>query len=241
MREESLAILVSSLVDRALREMLRLTIVSVRSTQPSSFAEGSDIVVRIPFQVEGKHGSFVLFGTEEFFEVAARQRRREVSSALRRGTIRDAAIALARSLATRLHLELALRGIELSCDEPDASGVPLQVARSMRPMSFGGAMTLLYACQGNLLTGPEVIDKMVESFEGSKGKLAWRLMDALKAGDDAGGDKRGKQSAALLVVKERGGPNGTSDRLYDFRVDDHKDPVPELARILALRLARPKK
>jgi hypothetical protein len=149
-REESLAILVSSLVDRALREMLRLTIVSVRSTQPSSFAECSDIAVRVPFRVEGEAGAFVLFGTEEFFEVAAHQRRREVSAALRRGNVHDAAIALGRALATRLHLELALRGIELTIEEPDASGIPLQVARNLRPMTLGGAMTLLYACQGHL-------------------------------------------------------------------------------------------
>jgi uncharacterized Ntn-hydrolase superfamily protein len=95
-----------------------------------------------------------------------------------------------------------------------------------------------YTCQGNILAGEEVITKMAEAFEKAEGPLAWRMMAALEAGDEAGGDKRGKQSAAILVVRERGGPNGFSDRLIDLRVDDHKDPIPELARILALRLGR---
>ncbi len=96
-----------------------------------------------------------------------------------------------------------------------------------------------YTCQGNLLAGEQVIDAMAKAFEESKGPLAWRLMAALEAGDQAGGDKRGKQSAAILVVRAGAGPNGISDRYLDFRVDDHKDPVPELARILGLRVKRP--
>ncbi|HMP04270.1 MAG TPA: DUF1028 domain-containing protein [Gemmatales bacterium] len=96
-----------------------------------------------------------------------------------------------------------------------------------------------FACQGNLLTGPEVIDAMVAAFEESKGPLGWRLMDALTAGDKAGGDRRGKQSAAIYIVKDKAGPLGMSDRFIDLRVDDHADPVPELARILGLRLRRP--
>jgi uncharacterized Ntn-hydrolase superfamily protein len=97
-----------------------------------------------------------------------------------------------------------------------------------------------YTCQGNLLAGEKVIDAMAKAFEESKGPLAWRLMAALEAGDQTGGDKRGKQSAALLVVRDKGGPGGLNDRAIDFRVDDHADPVPELARILALRMKRPK-
>lgn len=96
-----------------------------------------------------------------------------------------------------------------------------------------------YTCQGNLLAGAQVIDAMAKAFEESKGPLAWRLMAALEAGDQAGGDKRGKQSAALLVVRAGAGPNGIGDRYLDFRVDDHKEPVPELARILGLRVRRP--
>jgi uncharacterized Ntn-hydrolase superfamily protein len=96
-----------------------------------------------------------------------------------------------------------------------------------------------YTCQGNLLTGPEVVEEMARAFEASKGPLAWRLMAALEAGEKAGGDKRGRQSASILVVRERGGPGGLNDRSIDFRVDDHKEPIPELARILQLRLKRP--
>jgi uncharacterized Ntn-hydrolase superfamily protein len=95
-----------------------------------------------------------------------------------------------------------------------------------------------YSCQGNLLTGPEVVEAMAKSFEESKGQLAWRLMDALEVGEKAGGDKRGKQSAAILVVRERGGAGGYNDRAVDFRVDDHEKPVQELARILALGIRR---
>jgi uncharacterized Ntn-hydrolase superfamily protein len=97
-----------------------------------------------------------------------------------------------------------------------------------------------YTCQGNLLTGADVIDAMAKAFEDSSGPLAWRLMAALEAGEKAGGDKRGKQSAAIVVVRDGGGPNGFGDRLVDFRVDDHENPVQELARILALRVRPPK-
>lgn len=96
-----------------------------------------------------------------------------------------------------------------------------------------------FTCQGNLLTGEAVVDAMAKAYEETKGPLVWRLMAALDAGDKAGGDKRGKQSAAVLVVKEHSGPNGFGDRYLDYRVDDHANPVPELARIVALRVKRP--
>src|SRR5204863_108294 len=85
------------------------------------------------------------------------------------------------------------------------------------------------------------IEEMAKAFEAAEGPLAWRLMAALEAGEKAGGDKRGKQSAAILVVREGWGPNRMGDRYLDFRVDDHKEPVTELARLLALRLRRPAK
>lgn len=91
-----------------------------------------------------------------------------------------------------------------------------------------------YAAQGNILTGPEVVDALAESFEGNAGPLAHRLYQALLAADRAGGDKRGRQSAALYVVSENGGYGGGSDVLVDVRVDDHADPVPELGRLLDL-------
>jgi uncharacterized Ntn-hydrolase superfamily protein len=103
----------------------------------------------------------------------------------------------------------------------------------------GGKTGKYYACQGNILVGEKVVDDMAEAFEKATGPLAWRLMAALEAGDKAGGDKRGKQSAAILVVRDKNGPNGIGDRYLDFRVDDHKEPVPELARILALRIKKP--
>ncbi|MCP3031604.1 DUF1028 domain-containing protein [Halobacillus sp. A1] len=82
-----------------------------------------------------------------------------------------------------------------------------------------------WAIQGNLLTGPEVIDDMAEAFENSRGPLADRLLLALEAADAAGGDIRGKQSSAIKVVAVDQYP------FVDFRVDDHKEPVTELRRI----------
>ncbi len=103
----------------------------------------------------------------------------------------------------------------------------------------GGKTGKHYTCQGNLLTDEGVVAAMAKAFEESKGPLAWKLMNALEAGEKAGGDKRGKQSAAILVVREGGGPNGLGDRMVDFRVDDHENPVQELARILAKAVRRP--
>lgn len=88
-----------------------------------------------------------------------------------------------------------------------------------------------YSVQGNLLTGEEVLTEMAKAFEETESVLAERLIAALRAGQAAGGDKRGKQSAALVVVKEGWGYGGTSDRLRDIRVDDHEEPIEELARI----------
>ncbi|MGZ6744181.1 MAG: DUF1028 domain-containing protein [Nocardioides sp.] len=99
-----------------------------------------------------------------------------------------------------------------------------------------------WAAQGNILTGPEVVDALADAFEGTSGPLATRLATALLAADRAGGDRRGRQSAALLVVSENGGYGGGSDVLVDLRVDDHADPVPELVRLLdlhALYFGRP--
>lgn len=92
-----------------------------------------------------------------------------------------------------------------------------------------------YTCQGNLLAGERVLEAMGRTFERAKGELADRLLEALIAGERAGGDRRGRQSAALLVVRKGGGSGGLSDRVVDLRIDDHRDPVSELARLLALR------
>ncbi len=98
----------------------------------------------------------------------------------------------------------------------------------------GGEIGKHFAAQGNILTGPETIQAMVAAFLDTKADLPARLMAALLAGDRAGGDQRGKQSAALFVVKPAGGYAGFNDRWMDYRVDDHADPVPRLAELVAL-------
>lgn len=92
-----------------------------------------------------------------------------------------------------------------------------------------------FTCQGNILAGRVVIDTMARAYMGAKGSFADRLLESLLAGDRVGGDRRGKQSAALLVVKAGGGYGGDNDRLIDLRVDDHHDPIPRLNELLALR------
>jgi uncharacterized Ntn-hydrolase superfamily protein len=91
-----------------------------------------------------------------------------------------------------------------------------------------------YAVQGNILVGKETIESMAEAFENTKDTLANRLIKALEAGQAAGGDRRGQQSASLLIVKEKGGYGGFTDRLIDLRVDDHPQPIAELKRLLGL-------
>jgi uncharacterized Ntn-hydrolase superfamily protein len=100
----------------------------------------------------------------------------------------------------------------------------------------GGVTGDGYAIQGNILTGPEVVADMERAFLATSGgeTLAHRLLAALTAGDLAGGDRRGRQSAALLVVSPGGGYGGGSDVAVDLRVDDHPDPVAQLARLLDL-------
>lgn len=95
-----------------------------------------------------------------------------------------------------------------------------------------------FAVQGNLLTGEEVVRAMANAFEKARAatgsELADWLVASLEAGQAAGGDKRGQQSAALLVVREKGGPGGDNDRYVDLRVEDHTEPIKELARLLQL-------
>lgn len=99
----------------------------------------------------------------------------------------------------------------------------------------GGRRGPNYAVQGNILTGEPVVAAMEKAFLASAGKpLAERLLLALAAGDAAGGDSRGKQSAALLVCRAKGGYNGFTDRAVDVRVDDHADPFGELSRLVGM-------
>jgi uncharacterized Ntn-hydrolase superfamily protein len=98
----------------------------------------------------------------------------------------------------------------------------------------GGRAGKGYAVQGNILAGEQVVAAMAAAFERATGELADRLHAALLAGDRAGGDRRGRQSAALLVVKPNGSYGGFTDRYLDLRVDDHPDPVPALANLVQL-------
>ena len=94
-----------------------------------------------------------------------------------------------------------------------------------------------FAVQGNILAGEQVVKAMAKAFRETKGELAERLMAALEAGEQAGGDARGKQSAAILVVRKGAGYGGFDDRYIDLRVDDHPEPIKELRRILNIKLA----
>ena len=91
-----------------------------------------------------------------------------------------------------------------------------------------------YAVQGNILTGPEVVAAMVEAWHGGGEVLSRRLLTALTAGDRAGGDRRGRQGAALRVWRAGAAYGGVLDTAIDLRVDDHRAPVDELARLLDL-------
>ncbi len=97
----------------------------------------------------------------------------------------------------------------------------------------GGRSGRNYAVQGNILAGEGVVAAMEKAFLETQGTLADRLFAALSAGDKNGGDARGRQSAALVVVKKGAGYGGFTDRAIDIRVDDHPDPFGELARLLS--------
>lgn len=102
-------------------------------------------------------------------------------------------------------------------------------------MDWAGGLTGPgYAIQGNILVGAHVVNAMQQAFLTSPGDLAARLHAALFAGDRAGGDRRGRQSAAILVVRKEGGYGGYTDRLFDYRVDDDPDPVVKLGQLIEL-------
>jgi len=96
----------------------------------------------------------------------------------------------------------------------------------------GGLSGKGYAIQGNILANDRVVPAMEEAFLRTNGNLAIRLYAALLAGDQAGGDKRGRQSAAIYVAKPKAGYGGFVDRWLDYRVDDHENPVPRLGELL---------
>jgi uncharacterized Ntn-hydrolase superfamily protein len=114
------------------------------------------------------------------------------------------------------------------------SGDPVTYTGSQCFSWAGGKAGEHFACQGNILVGEDTVLAMARTFEETKGLLCDRLIAALAAGQAAGGDSRGQQSAALLVVREGGGYGGFNDRFIDLRVDDHPDPINELQRLLQL-------
>ena len=150
-------------------------------------------------------------------------------------------------------LELLLRGAEpddaieqaLAGDERrgtrqlgvvDATGRAAAFTGSECNEWAGHATGAGYAAQGNILAGEAVVGDMARAFEESAGTLAERLMAALEAAQAAGGDRRGQQSAALVVERPGGIPESREgiDRIVDLRVDDHEEPIRELRRLLGL-------
>jgi uncharacterized Ntn-hydrolase superfamily protein len=101
----------------------------------------------------------------------------------------------------------------------------------------GGRTGEGYAAQGNILVSAATVDSIAQTFESSAGALAERLLDCLDAAQAAGGDRRGQQSAALLVVEREGGYAGLSDEVVDLRVDEHPRPLEELRRIYVMHQA----
>ncbi|MEX2405931.1 MAG: DUF1028 domain-containing protein [Actinomycetota bacterium] len=116
----------------------------------------------------------------------------------------------------------------------DGQGLPATFSGQDCLEWAGGLTGSGFACQGNILVGDKVVTAMGDAFTGTTGDLVDRLLAALVAGDDAGGDRRGRQSAALLVVREGGGYEGRSDRYVDVRVDEHPQAVTELARVFTV-------
>lgn len=99
----------------------------------------------------------------------------------------------------------------------------------------GGITGPNFTAQGNILVDDQTVKAMAATFQAAQGTLAEKLLAALDAGQEAGGDSRGQQSAALYVVKEKGGYGGYNDRYIDLRVDEHPKPIKELIRIYQLQ------
>ncbi|MFP7297250.1 DUF1028 domain-containing protein [Neobacillus niacini] len=117
----------------------------------------------------------------------------------------------------------------------DASGNPASFTGKACYDWAGGVTGTHFAAQGNILVDEKTVQAMARVFSETNGPLAHKLLAALDAGQEAGGDSRGKQSAALYIVKEKGGYGGFNDRYIDLRVDDHPDPIKELIRIYQLQ------
>jgi uncharacterized Ntn-hydrolase superfamily protein len=118
----------------------------------------------------------------------------------------------------------------------DAKGAIAAYTGPDAPNWAGDRQGRNWSAQGNILVGPQVPEAMGRAFESTQGELAEKLWAALKAGDDAGGDSRGKQSASILVVRKGGGRNINNDRYVYINVDDAPNPFPELRRLLDINL-----
>src|SRR5438270_216332 len=119
----------------------------------------------------------------------------------------------------------------------DAKGNVAAYTGPNAPKWAGDRQGKTWSAQGNILVGAQVPESMGKAFEATQGELAEKLYAALKAGDTAGGDARGRQSASILVVKKLGGRNINNDRYIYINVDDNPDPFTELRRLLDLNLA----
>jgi uncharacterized Ntn-hydrolase superfamily protein len=119
----------------------------------------------------------------------------------------------------------------------DAKGNIAAYTGPNAPKWAGDRQGKTWSAQGNILVGPQVPEAMGKAFDATPGELAEKLYAALKAGDTAGGDARGRQSASMLVVKKQGGRNINNDRYVYINVDDNPDPFTELRRLLDLNLA----
>jgi uncharacterized Ntn-hydrolase superfamily protein len=142
----------------------------------------------------------------------------------------DPEAAIAQLKAEDLGAEVMRRQVGIV----DARGRPATFSGADCTEWAGGRTGQHYACQGNILSGPEVVAALGAGFESASGDLADRVLAALDAAQAAGGDRRGQQSAALLVVRAGAGFRGGNDRYIDIRVDDHPQPLDELARLLQL-------
>lgn len=116
----------------------------------------------------------------------------------------------------------------------DASGNPATFTGDECHDWAGGLTGAGYAAQGNILVSAATVEAMARSFEQARGELADRLVTALAAGQAAGGDRRGQQSAAVLVVRPGGGYGGYNDRYLDLRVDDDPEPIERLKALVDL-------
>src|SRR3954469_2755788 len=119
----------------------------------------------------------------------------------------------------------------------DAKGNVAAYTGPNAPKWAGDRQGKTWSAQGNILVGAQVPEAMGKAFEATQGELAEKLFAALKAGDSAGGDSRGRQSASMLVVRKGGGRNINNDRYVYINVDDNPDPFTELRRLLDLNLA----